>query len=78
MPVADVRVAPGNPQSVVAIDRIQHNPHQPRKAFDEEEMNGLCESMKGVGLLQPLVVRPVGDHYQLVAGECPLRPRMSA
>lgn len=66
--------ANGSPgQAVVAIDRIQQNPYQPRKAFDPEEMSGLCESIKGVGLLQPLVVRLVGDQYQLVAGERRLR-----
>jgi ParB family chromosome partitioning protein len=64
-------------QTVVPIDRIQQNPHQPRKAFDPDEMSGLCESIKGVGLLQPLVVRPSGDRFQLVAGERRLRAAQS-
>jgi ParB family transcriptional regulator, chromosome partitioning protein len=64
-------------QAVVPIERIQHNPYQPRKAFDEEEMSGLCESIKVVGLLQPLVVRTLGDQYQLVAGERRLRAAQS-
>jgi ParB family chromosome partitioning protein len=62
---------------VVPIDRIQQNPHQPRKTFDADELSGLCESIKGVGLLQPLVVRVLGDGYQLVAGERRLRAAQS-
>ena len=58
---------------MVPIDRIQQNPYQPRKSFDAEELSGLGESIKAHGLLQPLVVRPVGDRYQLVAGERRLR-----
>jgi ParB family chromosome partitioning protein len=58
-----------NGQTVVAIDRIEQNPFQPRKAFDSEELEGLCESIKTHGLLQPLVVRQVGETFQLVAGE---------
>jgi ParB family chromosome partitioning protein len=59
------------------IDWIQQNPFQPRKAFDHEELVGLCESIKAHGLLQPLVVRMVGNHYQLVAGERRLRAARS-
>ncbi|MBY0528149.1 MAG: ParB/RepB/Spo0J family partition protein [Gemmataceae bacterium] len=64
-------------ESVVAIERIQQNPYQPRKAFDTEEMSGLCESIKAHGLLQPLVVRAQGDAYQLIAGERRLRAAQS-
>jgi ParB family chromosome partitioning protein len=60
-------------QSRVAIERIQHNPYQPRKAFDAEELAALGESIRTHGILQPLVVRPLGDRYQLVAGERRLR-----
>jgi ParB family chromosome partitioning protein len=63
--------------SVIPIERIQHNPYQPRKEFDADEMTGLCESIKGVGLLQPLVVRRFGEQYQLVAGERRLRAAQS-
>lgn len=62
----------------VAIERIQHNPFQPRKAFDAEELDGLSESIKTHGLLQPVVVRQVGDAFQLVAGERRLRAARSA
>jgi ParB family transcriptional regulator, chromosome partitioning protein len=60
-------------QRMVPIDRIQQNPYQPRKSFDTEELSGLSDSIKAHGLLQPLVVRPLGDRYQLVAGERRLR-----
>jgi ParB family chromosome partitioning protein len=65
------------PAALVPIERIQQNPYQPRKAFDADEMAGLCESIKGVGLLQPLVVRSIGGGYQLVAGERRLRAAQS-
>jgi ParB family chromosome partitioning protein len=68
----------GREQATVAIDRIQHNPHQPRKAFDEEELSSLRESIRTHGILQPLVVRPTGDGYQLVAGERRLRAAQAA
>jgi ParB family chromosome partitioning protein len=62
----------------VAIDQIEQNPFQPRKAFDEEELTSLRESIRTHGLLQPLVVRPVADHFQLVAGERRLRAAAAA
>jgi ParB family transcriptional regulator, chromosome partitioning protein len=55
------------------VGQIQTNPYQPRKAFDEDEISHLSDSIKAHGVLQPLVVRPVGDQYQLVAGERRLR-----
>lgn len=52
------------------VDAISPNPHQPREGFDEETLRELAESIRDVGLLQPVVVRPVGpDRYELVAGE---------
>jgi ParB family chromosome partitioning protein len=57
--------------AVIAIDAISANPQQPRSRFDEEPLEGLAESIRQVGVLQPIVVRE-GDGsgtYQLVAGE---------
>jgi ParB family chromosome partitioning protein len=62
----------------VSIERIQQNPYQPRKAFDPDELSALGESIRNHGILQPLVVRPVGDHFQLVAGERRLRAAQAA
>ncbi len=53
----------------VAIGSIRPNPLQPREHFDEETMSSLAASIKELGVLQPVLVRPVGDEYELVAGE---------
>jgi ParB family transcriptional regulator, chromosome partitioning protein len=52
------------------LDSISPNPRQPRSAFDEESMNELVESVREVGMLQPIVVRPLGGaKFELVMGE---------
>jgi ParB family chromosome partitioning protein len=52
------------------LDSISPNPRQPRTAFDEEAMNELVESIREVGMLQPIVVRPLGGaRFELVMGE---------
>ena len=53
----------------IAIGSIRPNPLQPREHFDEETMSSLAASIKELGVLQPVLVRPVGDEYELVAGE---------
>lgn len=53
----------------LALSKIDINPEQPRKTFDETALNELAESIKEKGVLQPLLVRPVKNRYQLVAGE---------
>jgi ParB family chromosome partitioning protein len=63
---------------VVPTSSIQLNPYQPRKHFDEDELNSLAESIKVHGILQPLVVRPIAEGYQLVAGERRLRAAQRA
>src|SRR3984893_2889365 len=62
----------------VAVDKIEQNPYQPRKSFDKDELASLSASVKEHGVLQPLVVRAVGDHYQLIAGERRLRAAQDA
>jgi len=64
--------------SKIPIDRIQHNPFQPRKDFDSEELDSLGASIRSHGILQPLVVRALGDQFQLVAGERRLRAAQAA
>jgi ParB family chromosome partitioning protein len=51
------------------IDAIAPNPKQPRKDFDDKALQELSASMTQSGILQPVVVRRVGDGYQLVVGE---------
>lgn len=53
----------------IPIHRIKPNPHQPRRTFDEGALKELAESIRSEGLLQPIVVRPSGDDYELIAGE---------
>lgn len=52
------------------IELVQRNPQQPRKHFDEAELNDLSSSIKTHGVLQPILVRPIADgKYEIVAGE---------
>ncbi len=62
----------------VSVQRIDHNPYQPRKTFDDEELSALSESIRTHGMLQPVIVRPVGERYQLIAGERRLRAAQAA
>lgn len=55
--------------ATLKMRQIHRNPNQPRKAFDEDALNELAESIKQHGLLQPIVVRKVAEGYELVAGE---------
>jgi ParB family chromosome partitioning protein len=64
--------AAGRPSSGFAelpLELIDANPHQPRRSFDEPSLADLAASMRSTGLIQPIVVRPVGERYQLIAGE---------
>jgi ParB family transcriptional regulator, chromosome partitioning protein len=64
LPVAGARFAE------VPVDAISPNPRQPREAFDEDAMVELVESIREVGLLQPVVVRALPDgRFELVVGE---------
>ncbi len=70
----DLVAAPGGATFLdVPIASIVPNPKQPRQVFAEEELAELADSIREVGLLQPIVVRPVGDSYELVMGERRLR-----
>lgn len=52
------------------LDRVTPNPSQPREDFSEQEISDLSDSIKALGVLQPILVRPVGaGGYQIVAGE---------
>jgi ParB family chromosome partitioning protein len=54
----------------VPIDLVQRNPGQPRKHFDETELNELASSIRAHGVLQPILVRPIANgKYEIVAGE---------
>lgn len=53
----------------VPVKAIDPNPYQPRKEIASEQLAELVESIRAEGLLQPIVVRPVGERFQLIAGE---------
>jgi ParB family chromosome partitioning protein len=53
----------------ITVSLIEPNPHQPRKAIEPAALAELAESIRAEGLLQPIVVRKVGEKYQLIAGE---------
>lgn len=57
--------------SMVELDiaRVEPDRNQPRKTFDEDELEELAESIKEKGILIPLLVRPQEDYYQIIAGE---------
>lgn len=57
----------------VPVDRIQPSPYQPRRRFDPERIAELAASIRQQGLLQPILVRAVGDRFELIAGERRLR-----
>ena len=51
------------------IDRIQRGKFQPRQVFEQESLQELAASIRAQGIVQPIVVRPEGKHFELVAGE---------
>jgi ParB family transcriptional regulator, chromosome partitioning protein len=53
----------------IDIDLIEPSPYQPRTRFREEALDELARSIQASGIIQPIVVRPVGKRYQLIAGE---------
>ncbi len=53
----------------IDIDLIEPSPFQPRTRFREEALDELARSIRASGIIQPLVVRPIGSRYQLIAGE---------
>lgn len=74
----DALLAAGRPTggfALIPLDAVDPNPRQPRDRFDSEPLQALADSIREVGLLQPIVVRPAGSNgrHALVAGERRLR-----
>ncbi|MFA6410260.1 MAG: ParB/RepB/Spo0J family partition protein [Candidatus Buchananbacteria bacterium] len=57
----------------VPINKIKANPHQPRTDFDHESLEDLTNSIKEHGIIQPLILTPSGNDYEVIAGERRLR-----
>lgn len=55
--------------TLLPIDKIEPNPNQPRKNFDEDALNDLVESVKIHGIIEPLIVRKKDNYYEIVGGE---------
>ncbi|MDO5484638.1 MAG: ParB/RepB/Spo0J family partition protein, partial [Desulfovibrionaceae bacterium] len=56
--------------SQLAVNLLQPNPNQPRRHFDAEALEELAASIRAQGIVQPLLVRPMGENtWQIVAGE---------
>jgi ParB family chromosome partitioning protein len=69
-PATEVPIPEGSYFAELPIESITPNPRQPRTVFDEDAMAELVDSINEVGLLQPVVVRPLGDgRFELVMGE---------
>jgi ParB family transcriptional regulator, chromosome partitioning protein len=71
-PVAPPTPPPAPPEETpqtLPVDLIDPNPLQPRRMFQNERLAELAQSIRANGIVQPLVVRRMGDRYQLVAGE---------
>jgi ParB family transcriptional regulator, chromosome partitioning protein len=64
--------------SEIDVDRITPSPFQPRRSFDEAKIEELAASIRNQGIIQPLVVRPKSDGFELIAGERRWRAAMKA
>ena len=83
--IQELASAPAEPQTISAaevarhrhydyvtelpLEKIHRNPHQPRQNWDEKKLLDLADSIKANGLIQPVLVRQMGEGYQLIAGE---------
>lgn len=67
---ADNDNTPSQQQREIAVERLEPGAHQPRRHFDEEALAELANSIAAQGVVQPIVVRPLGaERYEIVAGE---------
>jgi len=60
---------PAGPYQILDIKKVEANPEQPRKSFNQAKLEELAESLREQGLVQPIVVRKNGDKFQIIAGE---------
>ena len=73
-----VETPSGSSPKQVAVDRITTSPFQPRRTFDETKIDELASSIRNQGIIQPLIVRPKNDGFELIAGERRWRAAMRA
>lgn len=68
-PVSRENVKAAKADEIVKITKVEPNRNQPRKKFDEDELQELSDSIKVHGVIFPILVVNRGDHYEIVAGE---------
>jgi ParB family chromosome partitioning protein len=66
---ADADPSAGEGVTMLDVNTLLPNPHQPRREFSAQELEDLAASIRSAGILQPILVRRVGDRHQIVAGE---------
>jgi ParB family transcriptional regulator, chromosome partitioning protein len=69
IPSADRGAEPGAQLRDLPLHLIRPNPFQPRTQFNDDALASLTASIREIGVLQPVLVREVGDHFELIAGE---------
>lgn len=69
MLIGSAAAAEGNRLEEIPIKDIKPNPRQPRKRFDRDALQEMAASVQTFGVVQPVIVRPVGTEYELIAGE---------
>ena len=78
IPVRTKEVTTREGYFICPIAKISVNKHQPRKAFSDRTIEELAQSIQANGILQPLVVKPDGSNFELIAGERRLRAAKKA
>lgn len=64
-----VQPAPGDQVAEIALTQIDPNQDQPRRRFDAAALEELAQSIRSVGVIQPIILQKKGDRYQIIAGE---------
>ena len=70
IPIEEDFISDNSPYRVLPLHKVEPNPEQPRRDFDEEELEALADSISVHGIIQPLTVREMTNgYYQIIAGE---------
>jgi len=73
IPAEDMQTGPSGEVREIELSKIELNPKQPRFDMDEEKLGHLADSVRSSGVIQPVLVRPAGELFELVCGERRLR-----
>jgi len=78
LPAISAEPAENGASMMVPVGLIDANPFQPRVDWSQDDLQSLSDSIRAQGIIQPLVLRPAGERYQLIAGERRLRASIMA